>query len=561
VPSFAKSLLVVDDTRYEPDSYLGTGVRKNYGNPWPSAAEFDTLMYAKGGGQWQGYPEPTITPPGIFHGYDFDTIGTRRGIADLSTSLATLGGYRHVIWLIDFQSATFGASGNVPVDPMTSFRYMNIPGHLNSLGAYIRMGGEGWLVGGGGALASLITFDDIANNGGGGSYIWNSSNVKPELVPGRFMYDAAKWQSVIRDRTGIQIANNPVRSLGRFQFNPGVYASVPPAFTPRTSGADPLPPGRANAQYYPTNYACEFINSDNIILEAVNGDPIDFLIDSFDDANPVAMVGRWPSSDTLNTTASQGDVTAAGTTKAATHSLKIHTQGGGASTGDSVTRTFDGVRDWSGLNFFKFDLKQDQPVASVQWRVRAIDDNGSSASVLVDPGVTNQFAELSVPQGAFVPDPASPRMINWLRIHQLQLTVATANAAGTSAFDNLEVITLPEGPVLDTLLAARLSFGANPPINATMTVYHGHDFQRPFVFTGFAPWNFRIGQCQDLFDFVLQKLWGLPKTTGTFVSSRSAPFIPAHQVTRRPSVVTGVSGAVLRQGANLGALQRRNGNP
>jgi hypothetical protein len=558
-PSFSKPLLIVDDTRYEADGFLANGNKANYGRPWPSAAELDTLLYAKGGYAWTYTNPPINSPPGMFHGYEFDTIGTRTGIADLSVKLAKLGEYRHVIWLVDLQSAQYASPGNVSDQTMTALRYMSSPGRLNALGAYVRMGGEVWLVGGGGAAASLIPYDDPSNNGLN-DYIWNSSNTsKRELAPGRFMYDEARWQSVVRARSGVSLAaqGSIIRSLGRFRFNPGVYAGLPESFDKRTLALDPPPPFRlsSTALYYPTTYTVEFLNSDNIITEPVLGEPVDFKIDAFDDPTPAPVLVRWPTSDTLNTVVSQSNVTAAGATKAAVHALKISTQGGGASAGDLVTRDFGGPRDWSGLSQLQFNMKQDQPASSVQWRVRAIDTKGASASALVDPVATGTFVDVKVKQVNFVPDPSSPFMIDWLLIRKLQLEVARDAAPGNTEFDNVEVVTFPEGPVLDTLLAARLVFTVDPPISATMTVYHGHDFAKPFIFTGFTPWGFRLGQAQQLFDFVLQKMWGMSRTSGTFAS-----FAPAHQLTRR-TAGAGVSGAGLRQFANPGAIERRNGKP
>src|SRR5439155_15293289 len=63
----------------------------------------------------------------------------------------------------------------------------------------------------------------------------------------------------------------------------------------------------------------------------------------------------------------------------------------------------------------------------------------------------------------------------------------------------------------------------------TMTLYHGHDFSRPFIYTGFAPWMFRQSQCVQLFDFVLQSLWGLNRSGGTAAGLRaSAPSLRSH---------------------------------
>jgi hypothetical protein len=80
--------------------------------------------------------------------------------------------------------------------------------------------------------------------------------------------------------------------------------------------------------------------------------------------------------------------------------------------------------------------------------------------------------------------------------------------------------------VLDTLLAMRATYFGNILLGPTMTVYHGHDLARPFVFTGFAPWLFKRVQCSQLFDFVLRDLWGMqrhPVTANVAVHRSTAP--------------------------------------
>ena len=76
---FDHDLLVVDDTRLEPDQLFANGTRRNYTATWPAAAELDTFLYAVGGTPWRGTPSGRggTTPPGLFSGYSFDTLGTR----------------------------------------------------------------------------------------------------------------------------------------------------------------------------------------------------------------------------------------------------------------------------------------------------------------------------------------------------------------------------------------------------------------------------------------------------------------------------------------------------
>ena len=48
-PSFDKEILIVDDTRLEPDKPLA-GCMESYKKAWPSATELDTFLFARGGG-------------------------------------------------------------------------------------------------------------------------------------------------------------------------------------------------------------------------------------------------------------------------------------------------------------------------------------------------------------------------------------------------------------------------------------------------------------------------------------------------------------------------------
>ncbi len=533
VPTFDKELLMVNDTRYRPEQYTADTLVAPQGS-WPGAAELDTFMFAVGGVPWQKYPAGTLSSRGILHGYAFDTLGTRKGISDLSVPLATLGAYRHVIWLIDFDGTR---------DPSSALRFMTSPNRLNTLVAYLHMGGEAWLLGGGGAYETGIVWDYSKNNRPAGSYVWNVTNPGRELAPGRFMYDVPKWQSVVVNRSHLALVesegNTIKRNLGRFRANPGVYLNVPLSFDKRNANTDPLPPKRLESQYYLTSWGCEFLDADNVITEPVLGGPNDLNVDGFNDT---AAGTRWLSSDPNNTVVSSVPVASPGPTKAAGRALEIRTQGGGASDGDDVSRDLGRPRDWSGLASVRINIKQNDPWPAVQWRLRVIDNNGASASAPLIPSTTGSFADVTLSPQDLVADPGSIRPLNLLQIQKIQFVLANGDVPSETDFDNLETATLSDGAVLDTLLAAQLSFSPDTtqrPVNATMTVYHGHDFPKPFVFTGFAPWAFRRSQCQQLFDFVLQSLWGLTKNQTGFVASRAAMLAPAHQ---RP-------GTLIRSGA------------
>src|SRR5262245_2644045 len=63
--------------------------------------------------------------------------------------------------------------------------------------------------------------------------------------------------------------------------------------------------------------------------------------------------------------------------------------------------------------------------------------------------------------------------------------------------------------MLDTLYV--VAGGTSTPGSPIMTYYHGSE-GGAVVFSGFPIWFFQRAQCQALVDFVLQDIWGLPKT-------------------------------------------------
>ena len=110
--TFEHPLLVVDDTRLYGDTRsVGDECVKAPIGSWPTRAEMDTFLFARDNGPWKCYPapDPQNPPrplPGIFARYDFDTRGTRLIKPDLTVSLATLGKYRRVIWMVGRGSTT-----------------------------------------------------------------------------------------------------------------------------------------------------------------------------------------------------------------------------------------------------------------------------------------------------------------------------------------------------------------------------------------------------------------------------------------------------------------------
>ena len=544
--TFEKEILVVKDLRLRTDTYRNGVLQPPQGN-WPSYAELDTFLYAKGGFPWKGYPAGTVSPTGILNGYPIDTMGTRKGIADLNVSLLTLGKYRRVVWMTDRGSATFAALGTDPANPRTALRYMASPGHLNTLGAYIKQGGEVWVLGGGIGYATTIPYNGLANDAqGSGDVIFSA--IRPagattyELGPGRFMYDNVKWQTEFTSASAM--SGRIERYLGRFRDRPGLYDALPEAMQLRLPSTDPVPPLRSSGAYYPETFSAEALHppgpSDNLIQEPVLGDPQDLHVDNFEgDAGALKL--RWQSSDSLNTVVSQDAVTGAGTSTAAGFAMKIHTAGGGGSLADTVGRDFGphDQRDWSGLKTMTIAVKQSASQSALTWYVRAEDDRGAAASAPIAPINGTGWQPVTIPGTAFTTD--TNRQPNFVHIRKIQFFVLPQlDPSGTPPadtwFDTIDITTEPFASTLDSLMTLANSTVPERAFAPVMTYYHGHDTIKPVLFSGFAPWDFRKTQCVQLFDFVFQKLWGISRDAGANPGvghSLRASFLPAHDATGR----------------------------
>ena len=86
---------------------------------------------------------------------------------------------------------------------------------------------------------------------------------------------------------------------------------------------------------------------------------------------------------------------------------------------------------------------------------------------------------------------------------------ALTKANSVTEDDDPDLNAVHEVPVLDTLY---VTLGGNLGVGRpVMTLYHGRE-NTPVVFSGFPIWYFRREQNILLIDWVLQDLWGLPRT-------------------------------------------------
>ncbi len=305
-PSFDRELLIIDDTRLEVDKFALNGCPNNYTTNWPSRAEFDTFMFARGNVPWHCTRNPTtgvLSKPGLLAGYSFDTLGTRLGLENPANGvlLSKIGKYRNIMWLVDDRGAQYTENLDQSIFPVTALYSMSGPGRASTLAAYIQLRGRVWMAGGGSAYASLAQFDKRANNQGQ-TTVFSSASQFGELAPSRVMYDGAHWQSTVAVTKGsvttfrydytVRVRHpdnteNDTTYVVRpawSHFNPftnvalsrPAYEKLPPEIRWRTPDLEPLPPTRLSSQaglFYQTSYACEYISQNNSIIEDVDPDP------------------------------------------------------------------------------------------------------------------------------------------------------------------------------------------------------------------------------------------------------------------------------------------------
>lgn len=267
-PVFDKGLLIVDDTRFKLDSRLANGNLAPPSGAWPTAAEFDTFLCAVGGQPWKGYPAGIVSPPGLFAGYDFDTLGTRflpGGIVPLGL----LSRYRQIVWIVDGKSAAFTNPVDYPRDPMPFLHAASGPGKTNPLTVWVKQGGRGWLMGGGAALCLQKEWEKYGTN----SLVFSSAD--SELVEGRFMYDVPHWQSEILVGLGRQVGR---ATAGGYPW-PGMpdYSALPSLLSEKTIATEPIATYAPNrtvlGDYYQTVFTAEVLNKANTIVQDTDPDP------------------------------------------------------------------------------------------------------------------------------------------------------------------------------------------------------------------------------------------------------------------------------------------------
>jgi len=291
-PAFDKRLLIVDDTRFKLDSRLANGSLAPPTGPWPTAAELDTFLYAVGGRPWIGYPAGTTSPPGLFAGYDFDTLGTRHQPGGVLT-LGQLGRYREILWIVDGKSAANLNPVDYPRDPMPFLHHVSYPGRSNPLTVWVKQGGRLWLMGGGAAQCTQREYEKYGTS----TLVYAFAD--SELVQGRFMFDIVQWRSEIT----VGLLRQAGRSTAGQRAWPGApdYSTLPALLSEKTVATDPMatyaPNRTINADYYQTVFTGEAMTKANTIVQDVDpgtGEDLQPMLDTLYTTNGGAVGSGRP---------------------------------------------------------------------------------------------------------------------------------------------------------------------------------------------------------------------------------------------------------------------------
>jgi hypothetical protein len=286
-PTFDRDLLVVNDTRFQSDEIAiiqppgrSDSLRAPYG-VWPSRAELDTFLFAVGGVPWKMKTGNPPSPQGLFRGYSFDTLGTRYGQVIPTAPLGLLGHYKHIVWMTD-KAAGYELASNSPTYPTPTLLYMSARDRQNTLSTWVSQGGQLWALGGGFGNATNKLWNNLSNDVNQ-IRTYRYDGLRPDLTPGRFMFDLAHWRTEFRvygpvfvrfsrydqpDPTVIGSPKPPTYWKGFPNWNPPdhpAYLTLPTTLQFRSPATDPLslwPDRRSNTEYYVGNRTYSSIGTD-----------------------------------------------------------------------------------------------------------------------------------------------------------------------------------------------------------------------------------------------------------------------------------------------------------
>ncbi len=295
-------LLIVDDTRLGSDQLtsssmdaFGNRCLRNYTTPWPAAAELDTFLYARGDVLWRSIPAncptipatPRLSPPGVFSGYQYDTLGTRQGFEQVNNAvpLRVLGLYKRIIWMVDGEGAQYTDVLST-TRPMNALRFMSQLGQANTLAAYASLGGRVWMLGGASGYSSLIGFNRTNNDPQLFGTLFSSlpGTGGTELAPSRMMYDFFHWRSEFVTGRSINRILKSTAARGGWShrdrngntITAPNYSLLPSEMRRKSPATDAVPASRpvsTTSAFYQANLDLEYMTAQSFIIEDVDPDP------------------------------------------------------------------------------------------------------------------------------------------------------------------------------------------------------------------------------------------------------------------------------------------------
>ena len=180
----ARGVLIVDDFFASPDRDYGPADPRSF-QPWgnfPTEAVLDTLMFAVGSVPYRHRPPGTLSPPGMFAGFDYDTLDYLFVNPKTGVPLDLMLRYRAIVWFTSFRDASRSPIPHQPPQPYCALRYACRPVNFNPLVPFLQHGGRLWLFGDGIASAiGLGETENLVNTPGPGSYLYDYLDVRSRI--------------------------------------------------------------------------------------------------------------------------------------------------------------------------------------------------------------------------------------------------------------------------------------------------------------------------------------------------------------------------------------------
>jgi hypothetical protein len=202
-PRFDRELLVVDDL-YGTATGVNALHQVPYVGGYPMEAEQDSFYYAVGGkpdsmkilgDPHLGAPDDTLSDPGCFVGFDYDTLDYRF-YPNEAVLLEDLARYKVVVWYTDQNSANRTGTKFGSITPKTGIRVINSTNQLNTLAVYLTQRGKAWILGDGMPTAIANGYWSRVATSGVARLPYTAGSTPADILKsGDFLFDFMHMQS------------------------------------------------------------------------------------------------------------------------------------------------------------------------------------------------------------------------------------------------------------------------------------------------------------------------------------------------------------------------------